>query len=429
MEISEIYKLLEDKLDKIVTDTRQIKTGDIFFALKGPNFNGNEFALQALKNGASYVVVDQLFNAEVKNMIIVPDVLSCLQNLAKLHRRNIGIPTIGITGSNGKTTTKELLFSILSLWKNTLATAGNLNNHIGVPLTILKLKRNHEWLIIELGANAPGNIEELCEIADPDFGLITSLGKSHLEGFGSFEKLIETKMELFEFVERKSGKLFFNLNDPNIQKWYKPLDNYIGFGDVTKDAKYQFELLESHPKIKLKQVQPLEEIFETELFGEHNYQNVIAAITISQCIGVPITLIKQGLKSYVPSNMRSQILEWRNNRVILDAYNANPASMKSALVSLSQFDTSAKWAILGKMAELGEYSREEHQKILDVSLDLPIDKILVIGSEWPVMQHQKLIYKSTVDEAKQFLNDNQVEGQTILIKGSRSAALENLLQE
>ncbi|MBK9631854.1 MAG: UDP-N-acetylmuramoyl-tripeptide--D-alanyl-D-alanine ligase [Saprospiraceae bacterium] len=429
MEISEIYKLLEDKLDKIVTDTRQIKKGDIFFALKGPNFNGNEFALQALENGASYVIVDQFFKPEVKNMILVPDVLTCLQNLARIHRQNLNIPSIGITGSNGKTTTKELLFSILSLWKNTLATVGNFNNHIGVPLTILKLKSTHEWMIIELGANAPGNIEELCSIADPDFALITSLGKSHLEGFGSFEKLIETKMELFEFVEKKSGKLFFNLNDPNIQKWYKPSDNHIGFGDDTTESKYQFKLLESHPKIKLQQIQPVEEIFETELFGEHNYQNVIAAITISQSIGVPISLIRQGLKNYIPSNMRSQILEWRNNKVILDAYNANPASMKSALVSLSQFDTSPKLAILGKMAELGEFSNEEHQKILEFSLNLAIDKILCVGGEWPVIEHQKLIYKSTVDEAKLYLNNIQSEGQTILIKGSRSAALENLLKE
>ncbi|MBK9272201.1 MAG: UDP-N-acetylmuramoyl-tripeptide--D-alanyl-D-alanine ligase [Saprospiraceae bacterium] len=426
----QIYALLEHKLDKIVTDSRQIKEGDIFFALKGPNFNGNQFAIQAIEKGAQFAVVDELPMDASDQIITVQNALICLQNLSKLHRKKMNPFVIGITGSNGKTTTKELLYSILSRYDETIATIGNLNNQIGVPLTLLKLKPHHKYIILEMGANKPGDIAELSSIADPDLGLITSLGKAHLEGFGSFENLVATKFELFDYVDRKNGYLFYNMNDIHIKGQYQAKGNHITFSDTGFDSHFEYTLLKSHPTLRFSQTKPMiNENFESSLFGHHNYQNAIAAISISEHLGVPVSMIVAGISDYIPSNMRSQILQWRGNLVILDAYNANPASMKHALESLCMFDQNPKWAILGKMAELGAESTFEHEQILQHALSSDIEKIVCIGEEWPVKKDGKLLYFGNVNEAKKEIQTMNLKAKTILIKGSRSATLEKLLQD
>jgi len=431
MELESIYKKLSGSLERITTDTRTIAPGDVFFALKGPNFNGNAFAQDALNKGAIYAVVDEISDSESENLILVEDVLQCLQSLARLHKRKMGIRTIGITGTNGKTTTKELLFEVCTRHFRTHATKGNLNNHIGVPLTLLKLRPEHEILILEMGANKPGDIAELCELGDPDLGLITSIGKAHLEGYENFDQLIETKFALFDHVQAKGGVCFFNLNSEILSSAYNSLPGQIGFGDVSTPGIYKFSLQASHPVVKLTQHAPLKEnSFSSNLYGVHNYQNLIAAITLGEYLGVPVSQIQEALVAYLPANMRSQVTQWKNNKILLDAYNANPDSMKYALMSLAEYNKEDKWAILGQMAELGEASAREHRMIMDLAMDLGIEKLIFIGKDWPRMiGHQNVHVFDTLSEGSDFLNKNLPQQKTILIKGSRSIGLEGILSE
>ena len=393
MDAITIYDLFGGCVDKIVTDTRTLKQDDIYFALKGANFNGNAFAIQALEMGARFVVVDENIK-EDKRVIQVDNVLMCMQDLAKIHRKKMDAKVIGITGSNGKTTTKELLFSILKEKFQTLATQGNLNNHIGVPLTIFKLEPRHQILILEMGANKPGDISELAEIGLPDLALITSLGKAHLEGFGSFEGVIRTKRELFDNVASRGGTLFFNFNDPMIKTLYGEFKDGLSFGNTDTNADYTYDLLQQIPEIKLRAVYNQEKI------------------------------------EYHPNNMRSQITNWHQNKVILDAYNANPSSMSAAIGSLLQFDHNAKWVILGKMAELGDSSEAEHQNIIKLLATCDFEKVLLIGKDYnkDIIQSNMLAFEN-VDQAKEWLNQYRPINKLILIKGSRSSQLEKLLLE
>lgn len=430
MDAITLYDLFGDSLGKIVTDTRTLQQDDIYFALKGANFNGNAFAIQALEMGARFVVVDENIK-EDKRVIQVDNVLMCMQDLAKIHRKKMNANVIGITGSNGKTTTKELLFSILKEKFQTLATQGNLNNHIGVPLTIFKLEPRHEILILEMGANKPGDISELAEIGIPDLALITSLGKAHLEGFGSFEGVIRTKRELFDNVASRGGTLFFNFNDPMIKTLYGEFKNGLSFGNTDTNADYTYDLLQQIPEIKLQAVYNQEKIeYSSHLFGVHNYQNVISSITIARYLGLNIDQINRGLNEYHPNNMRSQITNWQQNKVILDAYNANPSSMSAAIGSLLQFDHNAKWVILGKMAELGDSSEAEHQNIIKLLATCDFEKVLLIGKEYKkeIIQPGMLAFEN-VDQAKEWINQYRPIDKLILIKGSRSSQLEKLLLE
>lgn len=431
MDIELIYQRLSGILDRITTDTRTISQGDVFFALRGPNFNGNEFAQEALAKGAKYAVVDQDLDIENANFIRVDDVLKCLQSLASLHKRKLGTRTIGITGSNGKTTTKELLFEVCSRHFNTLATKGNLNNHIGVPLTLLKLKPDHELLILEMGANRPGDISELCEMGDPDMGLITSIGKAHLEGYVDFNQLIQTKLALFDHVKSKNGTCFINLNSDVLSALFTGQAGQVGFGDSGTSGQYQYRLTALHPTVSLIQESPVGEFsFVSNLYGIHNYQNLIAAITIGEYLGVPIDLIREALISYRPANMRSQVVHWKDNNILLDAYNANPDSMKFALLSLPEFNNDPKWAILGHMAELGKDSFSEHRSIMKLALSLPLEKLIFIGKDWPRdQQSEQCVVFETLAEGVEYFRKNLPGHKTILIKGSRSIGLEGILSE
>lgn len=431
MNIQSIYTLLKGDLHLTQTDTRKLKAGEIFFALKGPHFNGNLFVHDALRLGAKFVIMEEGEPIADSRVIQVPDVLLCMQKLANLHRKTLGTKVIGITGSNGKTTTKELLYAICSLSYNTIATTGNLNNHIGVPLTLFRLKPETELLLLEMGANQPGDIEELCKIGEPDWGLITSLGRAHLEGFGSFENIVQTKTDLFRWVQGVHGINFYNLNDENLKLQYERNAEAISFGDSITQADYVYELIQSHPKLLLNAIKPKRmDAITSNLFGIHNYQNVIASITIALQLGITEDKIRSGLKNYVAKNMRSEIREWNGNQLILDAYNANPDSMRNALKSLCEYGYEKKYAILGFMAEMGNSSADEHLKLQYYAGTLGLEKVFLIGPHWNVsaLDERSMIFES-IEDLKKYLLENPIEQSVILLKGSRAAALEQLLME
>lgn len=411
----------------VCTDTRQIKPQSIFFALKGDHFNGNEFALQALENGVSYCVVDEPAHAQDDRCILVPDVLSTLQELARYHRDQLSIPIIGITGSNGKTTTKELMREVLSKRYSTFATAGNLNNHIGVPLSLLSITPEHEIAIIEMGANHPGEIKFLCEIADPDYGLITNIGKAHIEGFGSFEGVLNTKKELYDHLETRHGVLFINSGDeilqniaPGLEKHtYSTLPGSDISGTVTK----------ADPFISLTwQSEEQTHSINTRLVGSYNLLNILAAITVGTTFLVDSDAISSAIAEYVPDNNRSQVKQTDRNTLIMDAYNANPTSMKAALENLMLIKADKKLAILGDMLELGPESKVEHEKI-DALLHIHHMDVVLVGKEFSAYAKHHKVFPST-EEAGKYLWDRQTEltGYTVLLKGSRGIRLENLLE-
>ncbi|PQJ77782.1 UDP-N-acetylmuramoyl-tripeptide--D-alanyl-D-alanine ligase [Polaribacter porphyrae] len=416
MEISSLYKIyLEHPL--VDTDTRKISKNSIFFALKGDNFNGNKFAEQALKLGASYAIVDEKEYKTHKNIILVDNVLSTLQKLANYHRKQLNIPVIALTGSNGKTTTKELINCVLSKKFNTLATNGNFNNHIGVPLTLLRITKNHEIAIIEMGANHQKEIEFLSSICEPDFGYITNFGKAHLEGFGGVEGVIKGKSELYTFLKENDKTAFVNPDD-KIQI------------DKTKNIKTIFfnleklSLLEVNPFVKLSYKN--EEI-QSQLIGKYNYSNIIAAITIGNHFDVSTNDIKSAIESYIPKNNRSQIIKTEHNKIILDAYNANPSSMKVALESFALLKEKPKAIILGDMFELGNDSIQEHKNIIDLATSLTFDKCFFVGENFLKTESNINLYK-TFEELKESLEKDSLYNYSILVKGSRGMQLERLLE-
>ncbi|MGD1945050.1 MAG: UDP-N-acetylmuramoyl-tripeptide--D-alanyl-D-alanine ligase [Croceivirga sp.] len=410
------------KYQKISTDTRKIEKNCIYFALKGPNFNGNAFAQEALKKGASYAVIDEKkYNLKSKT-ILVKDVLKTLQELGTYHRNHCKAKVISLTGSNGKTTTKELIQAALSKKYNTIATKGNLNNHIGVPLTLLSIQQNTEIAIIEMGANHQKEIEELSNISQPDFGYITNFGKAHLEGFGGIKGVIKGKSELYEYLLANNRHVFLNADD-SIQK--EKLSGYVKkFGFSQSDHQYYpIKFLGASPFVEI----AFEETkVSTQLTGAYNFPNCAVAILIGKYFNVPPIDIKSALEGYIPENNRSQILKKNGRHIILDAYNANPTSMQAALESFDQTKGDEKWLFLGDMFELGEDSAKEHQQIADLSAEFGFKNVCLVGEHFTRTTTEFLQFNSFEDLKNSFDFKNITKGH-ILIKGSRGMAMERIL--
>ena len=415
MKIEDIYQLYTQHF-LVDTDTRTIRKNTIFFALKGDNFNGNAFAEEALKQGASYAIIDEEKYNNHPHTILVDDVLETLQALAQYHRQELAIPIIGLTGSNGKTTTKELINAVLSTKYKTSATKGNLNNHIGVPLTLLSMTPQTEFGIVEMGANHHKEIEFLCSIANPDFGYITNFGKAHLEGFGSVEGVIEAKSELYTYLKKNHKTVFVNTNDKiQVEKTTAmnvvPLSNSLEFVDANPFVKIQFK----------------NERIQTHLIGNYNFSNIAVAITIGEHFNISLENTKNALENYEPTNNRSQILKTKNNNIIiLDAYNANPTSMKAALDNFSALKSDAKIAILGDMFELGKDSEKEHQFICDYCKKLGLKNVLFVGELFNQTTTEFKKFQS-FELLKNYLEHSPFKNQHLLIKGSRGMALERIL--
>ena len=399
----------------INTDTRSLEKGQLFFALSGDNFNADSFVNEALQKGAAHVVcTDPVFESN-PNVTVVENALKTLQELAGHHRQKFKFPIIALTGSNGKTTTKELIFTILSQKLKVRATKGNFNNHIGVPLTLLSFPINLDAGIVEMGANHQREIAELCQIAKPDVGLITNYGKAHMEGFGGIDGIKKGKSEMYDFLRQSSGEAIVATWDEEQEKRSKGIDRIY----TTSKA----SLIKSDPFIEM---QYDELTVSTQLTGAYNYQNILFAITLGEKFGLSREQIKSGIESYIPSNNRSQIINQPNLKIILDAYNANPSSMAVALENLSRQDKSPNTAILGDMFELGEYSEEEHQRIADLTTTLKLDHIILIGSHFfkTIGKQEKF---EDFGSFKRKYEKSNFKG-TLLIKGSRGMKLERCLE-
>ena len=410
----------------VCTDTRKITPDCLFFSLKGDNFNGNEYALEALDAGAKYAVVDETIDASNDQLLLVDDALSSLQQLANYHRHQLSIPVIGITGSNGKTTTKELMREVLAMKYLVHSTAGNFNNHIGVPLTLLSMPKETEIAIIEMGANHVGEIAALCEIAEPTHGIITNIGRAHLEGFGGIEGVIRGKSELYHFLIQNDGIAFINSNNEILFNMSKRFQNpicYPAAGDF-----YHCTLLEANPFVHVESSSGL--LIQSQLIGEYNFENIAAALCIGSYFEVPEKQMQEAIEHYVPENNRSQIVQTANNLIILDAYNANPNSMHAALENLANLSAERKVAILGDMLELGADSDLEHEKIGIKLAELNLDQALVCG------QHSRPIKKGNPDvqyfnkkeDLVDYLKKHPIKNANILVKASRGMGLESLVE-
>jgi len=426
MNIQTLYSLFL-KHPFVTTDSRNCPEGAIFFALKGDSFNGNLFASQALEAGCSYAVVDEPADGFDKRYIRVENCLNTLQQLAFHHRKTCGTPVIGITGTNGKTTTKELMASVLNKKYKLLYTQGNLNNHIGVPLTLLRIKPEHSLAVIEMGANHPGEIMELVKIADPDLGLITNVGKAHLEGFGSFEGVIKTKGELYDFLREKGGKIFLNMENPYLTSIAKGIDQ-IPYATVAGYPVWG-EVISCSPFLNLRWFTEYGNKsfdIQTNLIGSYNLENAIAAICVGIHFGVSPKDICNALEEYIPSNNRSQLKETEQNTLIIDAYNANPTSMAAALKNFKQYEATCKVAILGSMKELGNQSEEEHKLLAFNIAENNFDRVFLIGSEFRNTNTDYPIFE-TSESFINYLKEQPLQGYTILLKGSRGNQLESIV--
>ena len=424
MRIEELYQLYVAH-PAVQTDTRKLKEGDLFFALKGDHFNGNRFAMQALEKGAAYAIVDEAPAAEHPNIILVKDVLGTLQALAKFHRQQFNIPFLAITGSNGKTTTKELVHAVLSSQFKTYTTEGNLNNHIGIPLTILKIKPDAAIAVIEMGANHQREIAGYCTYALPTHGLINNVGKAHLEGFGGIEGVKKGKGELYDFIRVNGGAIFINNDFDYLQEMSAGIGNRITYG--TQNASITGKLLKSEPFLEV-EITSHPEIGTicTHLVGDYNLPNVLAAVCTGIYFGVPANKIKTAIEQYEPSNSRSQLIETGTNKIILDAYNANPSSMKLAIENFAKLQAEKKVLILGGMAEMGEASLSEHQAIVDL-ISLHIwNKVVLVGGDFGKINHPYSYFNTSL-EAREWYKNQSFKDTYLLIKGSRSMKMEELL--
>jgi UDP-N-acetylmuramoyl-tripeptide--D-alanyl-D-alanine ligase len=416
------------KHPSVVTDTRKLKLGDLYFALKGPNFNGNVFALQALEQGAAYAIVDEEIpngSAFQERILFVDDVLTTLQALAKYHRQQFNIPFIAITGSNGKTTTKELVYAVLASHFKTYTTQGNLNNHIGVPLTLLSIPKDAEMAVIEMGANHLHEIESYCSYTLPTHGMITNCGKAHLEGFGSEAGVKKGKGELFDFLSAHNGTAFVMKDYDYLQTMSNKIPNVIGYGQ--HNGQIQGEAIDHNGMLTVKINKGIDiDQIQTNLVGNYNLPNVLAAVAIGQEFKVPNDKIKSAIENYIPTNSRSQLLTWNNNEVILDAYNANPSSMKLAVENFAKINKENKIVCLGGMRELGIDTLVEHQMLIDQLKQTDWEQVILVGSEFKPCNHNYL-YFDTVIEAKAWLHAQHLKGYTLLIKGSRGIQMEQLI--
>jgi UDP-N-acetylmuramoyl-tripeptide--D-alanyl-D-alanine ligase len=415
MTIKEIYNLYSEYY-LVNTDTRNIRKNSIFFALKGENFNGNKYAEEAIKKGASYAIVDEEEYKTTESVILVDNVLQCLQELAAYHREILNVPILALTGSNGKTTTKELINAVLSRKFNTVATQGNLNNHIGVPLTLLSMTDETEFGIVEMGANHLNEISFLSNIAKPNFGYITNFGKAHLEGFGNIEGVIKGKSEFYNYLKSTHGKVFVNQHDEIQLKQSEgihtiPFEETIAFIDANPSVKISFKNLE----------------IESQLIGSYNFNNIAAAITIGNYFDIDSTTVKTALENYISTNNRSQVIQKNDVRIIMDAYNANPSSMQAALENFKNLEASSKIAILGDMFELGETAVDEHQKIAEFAEELNLKLVFLIGELFSKTATNDAIKFIDFDTFKNNYNSTEFSNSTLLIKGSRGMKLERIL--
>ncbi|UYW01470.1 UDP-N-acetylmuramoyl-tripeptide--D-alanyl-D-alanine ligase [Flavobacterium agricola] len=427
MKIEQLYQYFLNS-NGVTTDSRNVSKNQIYFALKGENFNGNLFAKSALEQGALVVVVDELqvIEQDKKEVyFVVANVLETLQKLAQYHRKQLNIPIIALTGSNGKTTTKELIHAVLKQKFKTIATVGNLNNHIGVPLTLLQMNNETEIGIVEMGANHQKEIAFLCELAAPDFGYITNFGKAHLEGFGGFEGVIKGKSEMYAYLREHNKRVFININDA-LQVTNAQNITQFTFGLSTTSADVNITDVKADPNVKICYNN---ETIATHLIGIYNAPNICAALTIGLFFGIDIQKIHEALAEYNPTNNRSQIMQIKSNQIILDAYNANPSSMDVALTNLDQLAATHKIAILGDMFELGETSDLEHKNVIEKVLSTSIKQTYFVGERFFANQieNPKAKYYKTLSDLKADFSFDALHDCTVLIKGSRGMALEKIL--
>lgn len=412
--------LIKDKDSLCVsTDTRNLPAGCVFFALHGERFDGNKFAKQALETGASVAVIDNPEYALPEGTLLVPNTLLALQDLARAWRRELGLPIIGITGTNGKTTTKELLATVLSTKYNLHYTQGNLNNQIGVPLTLLQITRAHELAIVEMGASHPGDIKELVDIAEPNYGLITNVGRAHLEGFGSFEGVQNTKRELYDYLVAHDGTIFRNADNPYLASMHDSALSSLPISNSPQSGRPIAADAASNSRLVAYATGTMPS--GTHLVGEYNAENVSAAICVGEYFGVSREQALEVIRQYVPTNNRSQSMQTANNQLIVDAYNANPTSMQAA-INAFKGDT----YILGAMRELGEYSHLEHQNIVNMLAERKADTVFLVGEEYLQTTSPYPVFEN-VEQLHKHLEEQPLKGKNILLKGSRSTQMEKLL--
>lgn len=419
MNVQDFYSIYQNA-GKVVIDNRKIEKGDIFFAFSGENFNAATLAEKAIEDGASAVIVEQKeFENPDKNIFCVPSTLEFLQDLSRYHRSKIAVPVIGLTGSNGKTTTKELISAVLSEKYNVQYTYGNLNNHIGVPLTLLSIKPEHEIAVVEMGANHQKEIEFLCSVARPNFGYITNFGKAHLEGFGGFEGVVKGKSELYDYLIANQQTVLVNKNDGLQVEKIKNYEKTITFG--SSDADYNFEKFSEDNFVGLIYQG---ERAQTRLTGDYNFTNLCAAAALGFHFGLDFKQIKSALESYTPTNMRSQVMEKDGKTLVLDTYNANPSSMAASLQNFKSFE-GTKTIIIGDMLELGEESKAEHQNILELAKSLGFENLITVGNSFKEVNPESAFANTA--ELTEYLKTNKITSKNILLKGSRGVALEKII--
>ncbi|MES2647115.1 MAG: UDP-N-acetylmuramoyl-tripeptide--D-alanyl-D-alanine ligase [Bacteroidota bacterium] len=414
------------KYPNITTDTRQIKTGDLFFALKGPSFNANQFAYKALEQGAAYAIVDEPEFAINDNILYTKDVLSTLQQLAKHHRKTLNIPLLAITGSNGKTTTKELVHAVLSSQYRTYTTTGNLNNHIGIPLTLLKIKNDAEIAVVEMGANHQQEIASYCEYTLPTLGMITNCGKAHLEGFGGIEGVIKGKGELFDYLKSNDGEAFACSDFDYFKNMSEGIKTVHWYG--TETGEVTGHVLQNEPflRVELNKGFDYPVTLHTNLVGKYNVYNVLAACVIGKYFKVSFDNIQKAIESYEPTNNRSQLIEKDGDRIILDAYNANPTSMQAAIENFAAIDAGEKILFLGGMMELGDESLAEHRLLLDLIAKYPWKQVVLVGGDFARLPHSFLFFEDAT-AAAEWWKQQQHGGNYLLVKGSRSIKMEKIV--
>ncbi|TXH29630.1 MAG: UDP-N-acetylmuramoyl-tripeptide--D-alanyl-D-alanine ligase [Cyclobacteriaceae bacterium] len=425
MHLTQLYQRFLES-GKVSTDTRQITPGSLFFALRGDKFNANEFAAQALAKDAAYAVVDEARYAVDERYMLVDDSLTALQQLAKHHRSQLKIPVVGLTGSNGKTTSKELVLAVLSRKFKTLATKGNLNNHIGVPLTVLSIDDSIEVAVVEMGANHLGEIALLCSIANPSHGFITNIGKAHIGTFGGFENIIRGKSELYQHLLTTDGTVFINSQNTilaNMAKRFKQPYFYPAAADY-----YHAELLDADPFIRFKTENGA--IVQTQLMGAYNFENIAAALCIGKFFGVEAQAANQAIAEYVPGNMRSQVITKGTNTIILDAYNANPSSMEAAIENLASMKAKKKVAIVGDMFELEEEAAKEHARIGELLRNKKFDQVYLCGELMSAARKvfPEALYFGKKEQLIEMLKQNPIAGATVLVKASRGIGLETVVE-
>ena len=397
--------LIKDKESlSVSTDTRNLPAGCVYFALRGETFDGNKFAKQALESGASLAVIDNPEYALPEGTLLVPNTLLALQDLARAWRRELGLPIIGITGTNGKTTTKELLATVLSTKYNIHYTQGNLNNQIGVPLTLLQITRAHEMAIVEMGASHPGDIKELVDIAEPNYGLITNVGRAHLQGFGSFEGVQQTKRELYDYLVAHDGTIFRNADNPYLEKMLL---------SACENSKFKIQNSKLYPTGTMPS--------STNLVGSYNAENVSASICVGEHFGIAREQALEAIRQYVPTNKRSQFMQTHKNKLVVDAYNANPTSM---FASINAFEGDT--FILGEMKELGDYAHLEHQNIVNMLAERKATQVYLVGKEWMQTTAPYACFQD-VAELREFILSHPIQNAHILLKGSRGVQLEKII--